>query len=146
MGINPSAAPVNTNREVLLPQFVQVVRGRFQGRTPEAPRWCTQYTTIKVWDGTTYGLLATLTGHTDAVLSVAFSTDGPPRIVSGSYDRTIKVWDGTTYGLLTTLCTGSTLCTGHTDWVNSVAFSTGGPPRIVSGSADKTIKVWAPSL
>ena len=72
------------------------------------------------WDETTYGLITTLTGHTRAVRSVAFSTDGPPRIVSGSTDKTIKVWDGTTYGLLTTL-------RGHADCVWSVAFSTHGP-------------------
>ena len=59
------------------------------------------------WDGTTYDLVATLRGHTDIVRSVAFSSGGPPCIVSGSSDRTIKVWDCATYALLATL-------TGHT--------------------------------
>ncbi len=34
----------------------------------------------------------TLTGHSDAVYSVAFSPDGS-RIVSGSYDGTLNVWN-----------------------------------------------------
>ena len=34
----------------------------------------------------------TLKGHTDVIMSVAFSPDGN-RIVSGSGDRTVKVWD-----------------------------------------------------
>jgi len=90
--------------------------------------------TIKVWDATTYELIASLEGHTDYVQSVAFSTNGPPLIASGSGDNTIKVWDGTTYGLITTL-TGGTV-------VGSVAFSSHAPPLIVSGSFDTTIKVW----
>ncbi len=31
-------------------------------------------------------------GHSDIIVSVAFSPDGT-KIVSGSYDKTIKVWD-----------------------------------------------------
>ena len=75
-----------------------------------------------------------LSGHSDSVMSVAFSPDGR-RIVSGSGDKTIRVWDAETgeevVGPLK----------GHSDWVMSVAFSPDGR-RIVSGSDDKTIRVW----
>ena len=75
-----------------------------------------------------------LVGHTDWVMSVAFSQDGK-RIVSGSSDNTIRVWNADTGEVI------SAPFEGHTDWVTSVAFSQDGK-RIVSGSKDKTIRVW----
>ena len=70
-----------------------------------------------------------LTGHTDAVFSVAFSPDGK-RIVSGSGDKTVRVWDAATGQPI-----GAPL-TGHTGAVSSVAFSPDGK-RIVSGSSTR---------
>ena len=75
----------------------------------------------------------TLRGHTDMVISVAFSPDGK-RLVSGSLDKTVKVWDAQTGQETLTL-------KGHTGGVLSVAFSPDGK-RLVSGSEDKTVKVW----
>lgn len=56
-----------------------------------------------------------LEGHSDWVMSVAFSPDGS-RLASGSWDTTVKVWDAATGTLQQTL-------EGHSDPVMSVAFS-----------------------
>lgn len=73
-----------------------------------------------------------LRGHTDLILSVAFSPDGT-RVVSGS-DNTVRVWDSSNGDILITL-------EGHDHFVNSVAFSPDGT-RIASGSVDATVRVW----
>jgi len=78
-------------------------------------------------------LLRVLSGHTDAVRSVAWSPDGR-RIVSGSADNTLIIWDAET-GVVS--CTMSS----HTDAVRSAAWSPDGR-RIVSGSADNTLIIW----
>jgi WD40 repeat protein len=79
------------------------------------------------------GSIFTLYGHTDAVSSVAISTDGE-RIVTGSWDGTARVWDARTGQPLREL-------KGHTESVTSVAISTDGE-RIVTGSGDCSAKVW----
>src|SRR6266571_4217113 len=73
-------------------------------------------------------------GHSDSVMSVAFSLDGQ-HIVSDSDDRTIRVWKA---------ITGETVAgpiSGHSSSVPSVAFSPDGQ-HIVSGSDDQAIRVW----
>jgi WD40 repeat protein len=89
--------------------------------------------TVKLWDVATGQVLATMEGHTDIVLSVAFSPDGHT-LASGSQDRTVKLWDVASGKLLRTL-------QGHTDYVNSVAFSPDGH-TVASGSSDNNIKLW----
>ena len=70
----------------------------------------------------------TLTGHTKAVKSVAFSLKCNwilfysligNFLASASWDKTIKLWNKSDFSLVKTL-------TGHTDAVNSVAFSADG--------------------
>jgi WD40 repeat protein len=75
----------------------------------------------------------TLKGHTNWVMSVAFSPDGKT-LASASVDQTIKLWD---------VATGKEQATlkGHTEVVFSVAFSPDGK-RLASGSKDGTIKLW----
>ncbi|NEU72071.1 hypothetical protein PI95_005660, partial [Hassallia byssoidea VB512170] len=47
--------------------------------------------TIKIWDSSIGKLIHNLTGHSQAVISVAFSSDGKT-VASGSGDKTIKIW------------------------------------------------------
>ena len=47
---------------------------------------------IKLWDTRTGQEVLTLTGHQDAIMSLAFSRDR--RLISGSVDRTVRVWGG----------------------------------------------------
>ena len=88
-----------------------------------------------MWDAET-GLAVgkPLEGHTDPVLSVAYSPDGR-HIVSVSDDATIRMWDAETG-----LAVGKPL-EGHTDYVQSVACSPDGR-HIISGSGDHTIRLW----
>ena len=77
---------------------------------------------------------AVLSGHTERVTCVVFSSDGTS-LVSGGSDKTIKLWDIQTGGGVKTFF-------GHTDWVRSVSISAD-CTTIASGSWDKTICLWS---
>ena len=70
---------------------------------------------ILILDAITGSQTAVLTGHTDEVRALIFSSDGTS-LVSGSCDKTIKLWDVQTGGVVKTFC-------GHTHWVYSVSIS-----------------------
>jgi WD40 repeat protein len=84
-------------------------------------------------DGTTGAVKATLNGHDDTVMCVAFSPDGRT-LASGSTDKTIKLWDVATAKERATL-------KGHTNWVFALAFSHDGK-TLASGGYDRSLRLW----
>ena len=76
---------------------------------------------------------STLEGHSEAVLSVAFSPDGKA-LASGSGDTTVRIWDLATETPMHT-------CEGHKHWVLFVSFSPD-CSKIASGGMDHSIFQW----
>ena len=88
---------------------------------------------ITTLDGITGSRMAVLSGHTEQVNCVTFSSDGRS-LASGADDMAVKLWDIQTGGVVRTFL-------GHTDFVLSVSISTD-YTRIVSGSFDEVIHLW----
>jgi hypothetical protein len=76
-----------------------------------------------------------LTGHTNRVLSIAFSPSGR-FLASGSMDQTVRLWEVNAGQI-----SQCRQFQGHDGWVASVAFSPDGR-RLASGSYDSTALVW----
>jgi WD40 repeat protein len=95
--------------------------------------------TVKIWDvsGDDAKEVATLTGHTGGVYTVAFDPTNKPIIASGSWDHTIRLWDTETGKEVRKL-------EGHHDDIWSVTFSADGK-ILASGSEDRTAKLWDPA-
>src|SRR5262249_60252474 len=88
--------------------------------------------TIKLWDLSTGQNTRTLTGHTDAVTSVAFSPDSQ-LIASGGADNA-RLWNATTGANTQQLL-------GHRAEVLGVAFSPNSQ-ILATASADQQVKLW----
>ncbi|MEG4283699.1 AAA-like domain-containing protein [Microcoleus sp. A006_D1] len=86
---------------------------------------------IKLWQ-TNGTLQATLTGHTDKIISAIFNSSGQI-VVSASHDKTVKIWQAN----------GKLMhdLTGHRTKLTSISLSPDGK-IIVSASADGTVKLW----
>jgi WD40 repeat protein len=78
-------------------------------------------------------LIRRFTGHSAAVVSAVFSSDGN-RLLSGSDDRTMRLWDVETAKQVQVF-------NGHENSVKSVAFAPDGQ-RALSGSTDATVRLW----
>jgi len=88
---------------------------------------------VQTWNISTGRKLLDLSGHTDGVRSVAYSSSGR-FIATGSEDSTVRLWDAETGAPIATL-------TGPSDSVCSATF-TPNDQYIVSGSGDKRIYIW----
>ncbi|KAF1378559.1 hypothetical protein PFLUV_G00191810 [Perca fluviatilis] len=78
---------------------------------------------------------STLQGHTEAVISTAFSPTGK-YLASGSGDTTVRFWD-----LMTE--TPHHTAKGHTHWVLNIAWSPDGK-KLASGCKNSQICLWDP--
>ncbi|KAG5782101.1 hypothetical protein H9Q73_004278 [Fusarium xylarioides] len=89
---------------------------------------------VLLWETITGGHYRVLKGHTDCILSIAFSQNGS-KIATASKDGTVRVWD-------TELCVlQQTLLSHFGDSFRSVMFSPD-DTQIVSGSPGNTICFW----
>ncbi|KAJ2448778.1 ribosome assembly [Coemansia sp. RSA 2336] len=79
---------------------------------------------------------SSLTGHTEAVLSVSFSPDGS-QLASGSGDTTVRIWDLSTE-------TPRVTCKGHRNWVLCIAWAPNARV-LASGSMDNSVRLWDPA-
>ena len=92
-------------------------------------------TTVRLWDVARGGTRVTLTGHTDAVTSVAYSRDG--RIVAtGSVDGSARLWDAAS-GQTRAIHTGRS--------IYSLDFSPNGH-TVALGDIDNKVRLWDVSL
>jgi WD40 repeat protein len=89
--------------------------------------------TVRLWDVQTGTEVRRFTGHTDAVLSVAFTPDGR-HLLSGGIDHMVRLWE---------VATGKQLrvFTEHTDMVSGVAVYPDGKHALSAGR-DGTLRFW----
>eukprot|EP00743_Colponemidia_sp_Colp-15_P006824 GILK01007361.1.p1 GENE.GILK01007361.1~~GILK01007361.1.p1 ORF type:complete len:792 (+),score=140.99 GILK01007361.1:243-2378(+) len=96
--------------------------------------------------------MAVVTGHTEAVSTVAFGRKSNGFMVSGSQDKTVKLWDmnwlNKTVGASETdqdilsITVASFTQRAHDKDINAVAVAPN-DKLFASGSQDKTVKIWS---
>ena len=88
---------------------------------------------VVLFDGITGSRTSLLSGHTDVILSVAFSLDGA-RLVSSGEDRTVKLWDVETGGVIRSF----SCCTSSISSISIAPDYT----TIASGTWTGAIRLW----
>ena len=92
---------------------------------------------IKVWNLSNNTLVATLTGHTGAVLSMAlYVQNGVQMLASGCSDETIKLWDLSRYTNV------HTLPTPERTYGPLIVYERNGKVILISGRWREPFKVW----
>jgi WD40 repeat protein/serine/threonine protein kinase len=87
----------------------------------------------RLWNSTTGQLIKVMTGHTNQVVTIAFSPDST-RAVSASLDQTAILWDGLTGERIAAL-------RGHSGMLAGAGFSPDGR-YVVTASDDQTLRLW----
>jgi ribosome assembly protein 4 len=94
--------------------------------------------TVRFWDVNIEAPLATVTGHLNAVLVIAWSPNGE-FLASGDESGLIIVWEGETHKKISEL-------DGHKKWINGISWEplhkNPGSTRLASCSKDMSTKVW----
>ncbi len=88
---------------------------------------------LKLWDTTTWQVIASYAGHTARIKHIAYSPDGA-LLASGSDDKTARLWD---------VAVGKErfALKGHAFGVWGVSFSPDGK-LLATGSLDRTVRLW----
>jgi methionine--tRNA ligase beta chain len=86
----------------------------------------------KVWSTMSSDELATLQGHTKAVLGIVASG---ALIATCAEDRTARIWSAATYECLHVL-------RGHGHEIGGLAFVRSNPRLLITASSDKSIRIW----
>lgn len=124
-------------REILLELFgdVGVYGLAYAAFSPDGTRLATTSwdRTVRIRDLDTGAELLTLSGHTNAVNSVAYSRDGT-RLATASTDGTARVWDAATGEELIAIST-------HPVGVGRALFSPDGT-RLITANWDNTVRVY----
>ncbi|MFF0051141.1 caspase family protein [Streptomyces sp. NPDC005498] len=93
--------------------------------------------TIRVWDLSTGGRYADLSGHSGHVEAMSTTTiGGRPHAITAGTDSSLRVWD-------LIACHERAVLTGHQGTVRALApLDLGSRPHAVSTGEDRTVRVW----
>jgi WD40 repeat protein len=95
----------------------------------------TDFGNILIWNVATKERVARLSGHDNAVLTLAFNPEQPTMLASGGLDGIVTIWD------VARKRRDGVVLNGHTDSVFSVVFNQAGT-MLATGSRDRSIALW----